>query len=86
MEYIVQTDELELACHNVPSFHFSNSEIEIKQYGNHVKFVLCEAMGERLCSVSLVVADSSSHEIKKFYTYCTVKRIIIYLKRKGVIY
>lgn len=32
------------------SFHSSNSEIEIKQYGNHFKFVPSESMDERLCS------------------------------------
>lgn len=41
---IVQTEELTL---NLPSFHSSNCEIEIKQYGNDFKFVLCVSAHER---------------------------------------
>lgn len=50
---IVQTDEQ--ACLNVPSFHSTSySEIEIRQYGNHVKLVLRVPKGERLCHCCIV--------------------------------
>lgn len=42
---IVQTEEPALL--NLLSFLSSNCEIEIKQYGNDFKFVLCETTHER---------------------------------------
>lgn len=58
---------------NVTSFHPSHSEIEIRQYGNHVKFVLCESMDETLCSTSGAVTDSRSYAIRTLHIYIYMK-------------
>lgn len=50
--WTVQTEELD--CVDVHSFHSSNSDIEIKQYGNYFQFVLCEPIDKRLCSSRLL--------------------------------